>query len=503
MRFPIGSSRWGVVLAATFVVGIAGATVATTVFAPQPANAQISVQSVTPLSFADLVDAVKPAVVSIQVRAEVASQQLGPGQYQFQFPDLPEGHPLERFFHDFEQQFGNRGGGGPGNTPPRPRYTQAVGSGFIISADGFVVTNNHVVENADQVVVTMDDGDERTAEVIGTDPRTDLALLKIDSATALPYVEFADQDVRVGDWVVAVGNPFGLGGTVTAGIVSARGRDLNANAYDDFIQIDAAVNRGNSGGPAFNVSGQVVGVNTAIFSPNGGNIGIAFAIPAATVKQVVFDLMDDGSVTRGYLGVNIQPVTEDIAASVGLAEAKGALVTEPRPDSPAQRAGVLSGDVITKVNGQQIADSRDLARTIAGMRPGSNVDITIWRDNAEQVISITLAELADEVALADQPETTPQPAPQPTASMTGLTLVPNQDGDGAVVSDIDPESVAADKGFRPGDVILEANGTAVSSAGDFDTAAKAVLEDGRSTMLIKASRDGAVRFIGLPLETGG
>lgn len=502
MRPSIASSRWGVVFAATVVAVIAGATVSMTAFAPQPANAQISVQSVTPLSFADLVDAVRPAVVSIQVRSEVAAQQLGPGQYQFQFPDLPEGHPLERFFHDFEQQLQNRGGG-TGNGPPRPRFTQAVGSGFIISADGFVVTNNHVVENADQVVVTMDNGDERTAEVIGTDPRTDLALLKIDSATALPYVEFADQDVRVGDWVVAVGNPFGLGGTVTAGIVSARGRDLNANAYDDFIQIDAAVNRGNSGGPAFNVNGQVVGVNTAIFSPNGGSIGIAFAIPAATVKQVVFDLMDDGSVTRGYLGVNIQDVTDDIAASVGLDEAKGSLVTEPRPDSPAQRAGVLSGDVIVKVNDQEIADSRDLARTIAGMQPGSTVDVTVWRDKAERVISITLAELADEVALADQTEVTPQPQPQPTASMTGLTLVPNQDGDGAVISDIDPDSVAADKGFQTGDVILEANGTAVSSTDDFDAAAKAVLGDGRSTMLIKVSRDGAVRFIGLPLETTG
>jgi serine protease Do len=500
MRIPIASSRWGVVLAATVVVGIAGATVAMTAIAPQPANAQISVQSVTPLSFADLVDAVKPAVVSIQVRAEVAAQNLGPGQFQFQFPDVPQGSPLERFFHEFEQQFGNRGG--PGNAPSRPRYAQAVGSGFIISADGFVVTNNHVVENADEVVVTMDNGDERTAQVIGTDPRTDLALLKIESASALPYVEFADQDVRVGDWVVAVGNPFGLGGTVTAGIVSARGRDLNANAYDDFIQIDAAVNRGNSGGPAFNVKGQVVGVNTAIFSPNGGSIGIAFAIPAATVKQVVFDLMDDGSVTRGYLGVNIQDVTDDIAASVGLAEAKGSLVTEPRPDSPAQRAGVLSGDVILKVNDQQIADSRDLARTIAGMQPGSTVNITVWRNGAEKVIPITLTELADEVALADQQQTTPTPEPQPTATMSGLTLVPNQDGDGAVVSDIDPDSVAADKGFRPGDVILEANGTAVSSTDDFDAAAKSVLADGRSTMLIKVSRDGAVRFIGLPLETG-
>ncbi|MEX0860863.1 MAG: Do family serine endopeptidase [Cucumibacter sp.] len=490
-------------MAAAAAVLFTGAAVTTGVFfASGPANAQISVPSVTPFSFADLVEAVSPAVVSIRVRSEVASQVTGPGggQFEFEFPDLPQGHPLERFFREFQDQFGNQQN--EEGRPQRPRFAQAVGSGFIISADGFVVTNNHVISEADEVIVIMDDGEERTATVVGADERTDLALLKIESATALPYVEFSDEEARVGDWVVAVGNPFGLGGTVTAGIVSARGRDIDANAYDDFIQIDAAVNRGNSGGPAFNVSGQVVGVNTAIFSPNGGSIGIAFAIPAVTVKAVIEDLMDDGSVTRGFLGVSIQDVTDDIAASVGLAEARGSLVTEPRPDSPAQKAGILSGDVILKINGEPIDDSRDLSRTIAAMDPGSVVEITLWRDNAEANISVTLAELSDEVALSQESAAEkPEPAkPEPQATSTGLTLVPNEDGDGAVIAEIDPDSIAAEKGFQTGDVILEANNTQISSAAEFEAAVEAVLDGGRTTILVKVNRGGEVRFVGLPLS---
>ena len=506
MRLPSLTPRHGLVIAATAALFITGAVATNSIFSPQPANAQITVQGVTPFSFADLVDAVSPAVVSIRVRSEVTGRSAGPGgnQFQFQFPDLPPGSPLERFFRDFQDQFGNQGPNNNDQTrPSRPRFTQAVGSGFIISADGFVVTNFHVVNGADEVVVIMDDGDERTATVVGTDERTDLALLRLENATDLPYVEFSNDEARVGDWVVAVGNPFGLGGTVTAGIVSARGRDINANAYDDFIQIDAAVNRGNSGGPAFNMSGQVAGVNTAIFSPNGGSVGIAFAIPAATVKQVVFDLMDDGNVTRGFLGVSIQDVSDDIAASLGLDSAKGSLVTEPRADSPAQKAGILSGDVIVQVNGGDIEDSRDLSRTIAAMEPGTVVDITVWREGQRRDISVTLAELSEEVPLASAPE--PAPAPQlpvPTATSSGMTLLPNDNGDGLVVAEVDPESVAAEKGFRQGDVILEANSAPLSTAAQFEAAVKAVLDGGRSTMLVKVSRDGAVRFVGLPVKTG-
>jgi serine protease Do len=325
-------------------------------------------------------------------------------------------------------------------------------------------------------------------------------LLKIEAASDMPYVEFADNEVRVGDWVVAMGNPFGLGGTVTAGIVSARGRDINANAYDDFIQIDAAVNRGNSGGPAVDTTGRVVGVNTAIFSPNGGNVGIAFAIPASVVKQVVFDLMDDGNVTRGYLGVSIQDVSEDIAESVGLNKATGALVTEPRPDSPAQKAGIQSGDIILRVADEKIDDARDLARIIAQYAPGTEVELTIWRDGDRQKVTVSLAELTDEQALVEREEQVPTDPSEPVETSTGLVLLQNEEGDGLIITDIDPDSVAAEKGFAPGDIILQANSNPVNTVAEFNDAVDAVKEAGRNTMLIKVSRDGNTRFFGLQLE---
>ncbi len=501
MNLPVKPARKSFLIAAAAAALLSGTALTTIFFAPVPANAQITVPAVTPFSFADLVDAVSPAVVSIRVQQEVAQRTLGPGNnFEFNFPDLPEGHPLERFFRQFGDQFGQGQGGGQ----QRPRIAEAMGSGFIISADGYVVTNNHVIEDADQILVIMDNGGEMTATLVGTDPRTDLALLKIESASALPFVEFASTDVRVGDWVVAVGNPFGLGGTVTAGIVSARGRDIGASAYDDFIQIDAAVNRGNSGGPAFNVQGQVVGVNTAIFSPSGGSVGIAFAIPAATVKSVIDDLIDDGTVTRGFLGVSIQDVSDDIAASIGLGTARGALVTEPRPDSPAQAAGIQSGDVILSVDGEEIGDSRDLSRTIAGYNPDTAVTLTIWRDGAEQTVTVTLGQLSEEAALTQNEEQKPEPAkPEPQVTSTGLTLVPNDQGDGAVIAEVAPDSIAAEKGFAAGDVILEANSTAIASAEDFDAAVQAVLDSGRDTILVKLSRNGDVRFVGLPVSNAG
>ncbi|WP_029042691.1 Do family serine endopeptidase [Cucumibacter marinus] len=489
------------ILAATAAVFLTGTAVTTGYLTSNtPAQAQISVETPAPASFADLVEAVSPAVVSIRVRSEIQSRRGGPRtQFRFDFPDLPEGHPLERFFRDFEDQFGGNNDRRPG--PNRRQFAEAVGSGFVISKDGYVVTNNHVVDESDEVTVVMDNGDEHLAQVIGVDERTDLALLKIEAGEDLPYVEFADAEARVGDWVVAVGNPFGLGGTVTAGIVSARGRDINANAYDDFIQIDAAVNRGNSGGPAFNISGQVVGVNTAIFSPNGGNVGIAFAIPADVVKQVVFDLMDDGNVTRGFLGVTIQNVTSDIADSVGLDDARGALVTEPSTDSPAADAGVRSGDIILEVNGQAVESSRALSRMIAALDPGTPVDLTVWRDGGEQQIEVTLGTLSEQNVITDeqQPDQTPA-EPEPAETSLGLTLVPNSDGPGLLIEDVDPESNAAEKGFAPADVILEANSRPVTSVGEFEDAVSAVRDAGRNTILIKTSRDGAVRFVGLPIS---
>lgn len=465
----------------------------------QNALAQVSIAG-APDTFADLVEAVKPAVVSIAVDGIEQTQRGGRDGFNFEFPDLPDDHPFRRFFDQFGDQFGGPQGEGPrGNQPPRQRHFQAAGSGFIISEDGYVVTNNHVVEKADKVTVVMDDGVEYSAEIIGTDPKTDLALLKIEDANDLPFVEFAEKDARIGDWVVAVGNPFGLGGTVTAGIISARGRDIGGNSYGDFLQIDAAVNRGNSGGPAFNLEGQVVGVNTAIFSPNGGNVGIAFAIPAKTVNDIISDLKDDGAVTRGFLGVAIQDVSKDIADSVGLPTARGALVTQPSDDAPAAKAGIRSGDVIVEVDGDTIDNALDLSRTISRKTPGQKVEISVWRNGKTQTFEVVLETLDEQVASAPEPQPEPEGPPAPTPSSVGITLVPNSDGDGLLIQDIDRDSVAATKGFAVGDAILEADNQPVNSVSDFEAAVGSVKDSGRATILIKAERGGNIRFIGLPL----
>jgi serine protease Do len=451
-------------------------------------------------SFADLVEAVKPAVVSITVEGSqpVTNSQMG-DDYYFNFPDLPPDNPLRRFF----DQFGPEGQGrqGPDGQRPQARRFQAAGSGFIISADGYVVTNNHVVEDSTDITVLMDNGDEHSASLVGTDPRTDLALLKIEDDVAdLPFVTFAEQAPRVGDWVVAVGNPFGLGGTVTAGIVSASGRDISGSQTGDFLQIDAAVNRGNSGGPAFDLSGNVVGVNSAIFSPTGGNVGIAFAIPASIVKQVVSDLKEDGRVTRGFLGVNIQDVTRDIADSVGLPTARGAVVTQTTEGAPAEKAGIRSGDIIVEVDGDAIDNALDLSRTIGGKDPGSAVAVTVWRNGAREELTVTLEKL-DETQVAQQPEapTPPQGIEGPVESSVGISLIPNADGDGIVIQDVDPDSIAANKGLAPGDVILETDNKVIATADDFEKAIAGVRDSGRSTALLKTSRNGNVRFVGLPL----
>jgi serine protease Do len=374
----------------------------------------------------------------------------------------------------------------------------AAGSGFVISADGYVVTNNHVVEDATKVTVVFDDGTEQIAEIVGTDERTDLAVLKIEGQD-LPFVNFEAEPSRVGDWVVAVGNPFGLGGTVTVGVISGSGRNIGGSGYGDFLQIDAAVNTGNSGGPAFNANGEVVGVNTAIYSPNGGNVGIAFAIPAATVKTIVGQLIEDGSVTRGYLGVSIQDVTKDIADSVGLPNARGAIVRDAAPDGPAGPAGVRSGDIITQVDGEQIDDALDLSRTIAGKAPDSTVELTIWRDGAETKLPVKLQTLTEQTAPADTQEQPAAPE-QPAQSSVGLTLVPNAGGPGGLlIQGVDPESPAAERGFAVGDAILEVDNKPVASVQEFEAAIAAVKQRGLNTALVKASRDGEARFVGLPL----
>lgn len=509
--------RWIGASALAILAGIGGGTAFVAATAPSTAQtatlvpaAQITAPAVTNApNFADLVEAVKPAVVSIIVeggeKENSRDLQRGGPQFKFDFPDLPNDHPFRDFFEQFGEQFGQGGRGGPGGEGPArpqpPRKFMAAGSGFAISADGYIVTNNHVVDNADKVTVVFDDGKEMTAKVIGTDEKTDLAVVKVEGVTDLPFVKLADTEVRVGEWVVAVGNPFGLGGTVTAGIVSARGRDIAGSAYGDFLQIDAAVNTGNSGGPDFNLQGEVVGVNTAIFSPNGGNVGIAFAIPASVVKQVTGQLIENGTVTRGFLGVGIQDVTSDIADSVGLASAAGALVTEPTKDSPADKAGVKSGDVITAVDGKEITNALDLSRTIAGKNPSTAVELTIWRDGKEQKISVTLGKLEEAAAPAEEQQQALAEEPAaPAPTSVGLTLVPNSGGEGLLIQDVDPNSAAAEKGFAVGDTILEVNNQAVKSVEDFEKAVQGVKDAGRSTALVKAQRDGNTRFIGLPID---
>ena len=370
--------------AATLGIGLAAGIADGMLKFDHPAFAQpiqlSGVQTNLP-SFADMVEKVKPAVVSVRVKQKVAGAQDDDDQGSLD--DLPPG--LRRFF---EQQQGQQRGMRP-ERQERPRAPQAMsqGSGFFVSQDGYVVTNNHVVDKASSVELVTDDGKTLTAKVIGTDPRTDLALLKVNESGNYPFVQLASGKPRIGDWVLAVGNPFGLGGTVTAGIVSAQGRDIGSGPYDDFLQIDAAVNRGNSGGPTFNQKGEVVGVNTAIFSPSGGNVGIAFAVPASTVEQVVAALKKDGKVSRGFIGVQIQPVTGEVAEAVGLKEQRGALVASAEKDGPAAKAGIKRGDTILAVDGEQVKDARDLSRKIAKYAPGAKAKITVWRDGKERELS--------------------------------------------------------------------------------------------------------------------
>jgi serine protease Do len=374
---------------------------------------------------------------------------------------------------------------------------QSQGSGFIISPDGYVVTNNHVVENASgDVSLTLDDGRSVTASVVGSDPKTDLALLKIKDAGPFKAVSFSSAAPRVGDWVIAVGNPFGLGGTVTAGIVSARGRDIGAGPYDDFLQIDAPVNRGNSGGPAFNANGDVVGVNTAIYSPSGGSVGIGFAIPAEVARDVIAALKDKGAVARGWMGVQIQPVTDEIADSMGLRSNKGALVAETQPNSPALAAGLRSGDVIVAVNGDRIESPRELSRRIAAMGPEARVELTYLHAGAEKTTSVRLAAPPNDAPARLEPARLAEPdAP---LKPLGLTLAPARNGEaGVAVAQVEPEGAAARQGLRPGDVILEAAGQPVARPADVQGAFAAARKEGRKAVLLRVRSGEAVRFVAL------
>jgi serine protease Do len=449
-----------------------------------------------PAGFADIVEKVKPAVISVRVR--MGAEQPRSSSLRDNDPFGP-GSPFEEFFRRFGRPDNMPGQRGPG----RRNLVTGQGSGFLISADGYAVTNNHVVDKAEKVEVTTDAGKTYTAKVIGTDPRTDLALIKLDDASGMPFVHLSDATPRIGDWVLAVGNPFGLGGTVTAGIVSARGRDIGAGPYDDFIQIDAPVNKGNSGGPTFDVDGNVIGVNTAIFSPSGGSVGIAFAIPSETVKTVVAQLKDKGQVTRGWIGVQIQPVTQDIADSLGLKEARGALVAEPQSGSPAAKAGIKSGDVIVSVDGDAVKDARMLARRISSVAPGTSVKLGVFTDGKERTVTLTLGELPKD-RQANNTQRSEDGDRSTDEPRLGLSLAPagsvaGAGGEGVVITGVDPEGAAAAHGFSTGDVILEVGGKTVSSPAEVRKALTDARGSGKKTVLMRVKSNQGTRFVAIPL----
>jgi serine protease Do len=490
------SARRLVLLATVAGLGVVGAAIGPNALhqAGPPtyaaANAAESMQR--PAGFADLVAKVKPAVISVRVKVDAGAEMMSD-----ELP-FPPNSQMQRFFHHFGMPEGETP---DGHSRPHNQFVTGQGSGFFISADGYAVTNNHVVDKAKAVEITTDDGKTYDAKVMGTDPRTDLALIKVDGRNDFPYVKFADTTPRIGDWVVAVGNPFGLGGTVTAGIVSARGRDIGSGPYDDFIQIDAPVNKGNSGGPTFDMEGNVIGVNTAIFSPSGGSVGIAFDIPAEAAKLVVAQLKDKGSVSRGWLGLQIQPVTADMAEGLGLKGSDGALVAEPQPDSPAAKVGILSGDVVTAVNGHTVKDAHDLAKQIASMSPGATVKLTIWRKGEQKSFALTLGELPkSKEAHATNSDSDATGAGLPKLGMTVAPAgeVAGSGSEGVVVTEVDPDGVASEHGLKSGDVILEVGGSKVATPEDMRKALGEAQKNGKHAVLMRVKSDNTTKFVAIP-----
>ncbi len=452
-----------------------------------------------PAGFADLIDKVKPAVISVRVKVDESADENSPNTSGQELQPFMQGSPFEKFF----RQFGENGPRGLERHRMQPhQMITGLGSGFFISADGYAVTNNHVVDHASSVQVTTDDGQTYTAKVIGTDPKTDLALIKVDGKTDFAHVDFATDKPRVGDWVVAVGNPYGLVGTVTAGIISAEGRNIGSGPYDDYIQIDAPINKGNSGGPTFDNNGNVVGINTAIFSPSGGSVGIGFDIPASTAKMVVAQLKDKGVVTRSYIGVQVQPVSAGIAESLGLKNAAGALVDEAKADTPAAKAGIEAGDVITAVNGTAVKDSRSLAREISAMTPGSTAKLDILRKGEQKSITVTLAAMPN-----DQKQASAEDFGNGSMRGTphlGLSVAPAADvagaGDkGVVVTAVDPEGPAAGHGMQSGDVILDVGGKSVGNAGELRSALSEAKSTGKHSVLMRIKSADNTRYLAMPI----
>ncbi len=451
-----------------------------------------------PASFAPLVKAVKPAVVNISIRGHRAGE-APPGA----FPGFPPGGPFREFF---QQHFGPGGPPGalPGSRPRPPAEFRAVGSGFIISPDGLVVTNNHVIQQAEEIDVVLQDGTRYPATVRGRDAKTDLALLQVAAKAPLPYVELgSSEDTEVGDWVVAVGNPFGLGGTVTAGIVSARGRDIQAGPFDDFLQVDAPINRGNSGGPLFDARGRVIGINTAIYSPSGGSIGIGFAIPSELAADVIGQLEENGRVERGWLGIEFQPVTEELAASLGLESPGGALVASVLADGPAEKAGLRVGDVILGLDGEALQEPKDLPRLVAGARAGSRVALRVLRDGRERTVRVTIGRSEAEARLADAAQEASKPAGLGVALSELTPELRQRYGlaatHGVLVTGVQRGSPAAQAGLRPGQVITMVGQSRVATPGQVAEAVSEAREAERPSLMLMVEQSGARRFVAVDL----
>ncbi len=466
--------------------GFAAVLLASLAFAAMPAGARGA-----PDSFADLSAKLLPTVVNIATTQTLKANQKSP------LPDLPPGSPLQDLFKNFL---------GPGRGAPR--HVTSLGTGFIIDQSGLIVTNNHVVENAEQIAVTLNDGTTLPAKLIGRDEKTDLALLKVSARKPLPVARFGDSDkTRIGEWVIAIGNPFGLGSTVTAGIVSARNRDIEAGPYDDFIQTDAPINKGNSGGPLFDMSGNVVGVNSAIFSPTGGSVGIAFAIPSNMARQVIGQIRQFGSVRRGWVGIRIQPVTRDIAEGMRLPAAGGALVADVTPNGPAAKAGIRNGDVITAFDGKRIADPRSLSRLAADTQIGKTVNVDLLRKGKKITVRLTVVRLSEGGA-KPQP---PAPAKKKKLSQLGLSLSPVDSGaraefklpggvQGIVVTSVIPDSQAAEQNLQAGDVIVSMQDRPVRTPADFQRQLESDVKAGRKVEILLVNRGGALAFVALRLR---
>jgi serine protease Do len=474
-----------------------------------------------PDGIADVAEKVIDAVVNISTSQTLEAKGLGGGEGKGAMPQLPPGSPFEEFFDDFFKNrrgpgAGPKGGdrGGEKNGELQPRKTNSLGSGFIVDAAGIVVTNNHVIADADEINVIMNDGSKFKAELVGVDKRTDLAVLKFKPTKPLVAVKFGDSDkLRLGEWVVAIGNPFSLGGTVTAGIVSARNRDISSGPYDNYIQTDAAINRGNSGGPLFNLEGEVIGVNTLIISPSGGSIGIGFAVPSKTVVGVVNQLRQFGELRRGWLGVRIQQVTDEIAESLNIKPARGALIAGVEDKGPAKPAGIEPGDVVVKFDGKDIKEPKDLSRVVADTAVGKDVEVVIIRKGAEETKKVTLGRLEDTDKAVQASAKKDEPAEKPvTQKALGLDLATlskdlrsrykiKDNVKGVIITNVDSGSDAAEKRLSPGEVIVEVAQEAVSNGADVKKRVEQLKKDGKkSVLLLVANSDGELRFVALGVQ---